>query len=95
MDAATLLARAREVNADVNRATVYRTLELLRKLRLADGRARPDFARLACVRCGRIEECANPLFEALKQVIGGECAFDVGTVRIDAVGRCRHCAERV
>jgi Fur family ferric uptake transcriptional regulator len=36
LDAATLLERARQRDPGVNRATVYRTIELLKKLRLID-----------------------------------------------------------
>src|SRR6266496_5113533 len=36
LDAATLLALARKRDSQINRATVYRTLELLKKLRLID-----------------------------------------------------------
>ena len=36
LDAATLLELARRRDKEINRATVYRTIELLKKLRLID-----------------------------------------------------------
>jgi len=70
LDAATLLTLARKRDDGINRATVYRTLELLKKLRLIDeldlmhlngekhfyeAKTNVDHVHLACFQCGRIE----------------------------------------
>src|SRR5215469_7782025 len=70
LDAASLLILAREHDKRINRATVYRTLELLKKLRLIDeldlmhlngekhfyeAKTTIDHVHLACFQCGRIE----------------------------------------
>lgn len=106
VDAATLLKRAREMDSDIDRATVYRTLELLKKLRLVDEldlmhlhgekhyyevRTGADHIHLACFGCGKIEEFESPLFERLKQEIGRERGFEISLVRMEAGGRCRQC----
>jgi Fur family ferric uptake transcriptional regulator len=109
IDAATLLARARQMDASIDRATVYRTLELLKKLRLVNEldlmhlngerhyyeiRAGADHIHLACFRCGKIEEFESPLFELLKKEIGQERGFAIHVVRMEAGGHCRQCAAQ-
>ena len=99
LDAATGLPMARKRDGHSDRATVYRTLELLRRLRLIDGldlmhlngekhyyeaRTNVDHVHLACVRCGRIKEFTSPLFEALMTAI----------TRLEVGGRCKACAAR-
>src|ERR1700679_2086350 len=90
LDAASLLQLARERDASIDRATVYRTLELLKKLGLVDeldlmhlngekhyyeARRDRDHIHLACFHCGKIEEFGSPLFESLKQEIERERGF--------------------
>jgi Fur family transcriptional regulator, ferric uptake regulator len=109
LDAATLLKMARERDAGIDRATVYRTLELLKKLRLVDEldlmhlngekhyyevRTGLDHIHLACFQCGRIEEFGSLLFERLKQEIGHARGFSVNVVRMEVGGRCSKCAEQ-
>lgn len=71
LDASSLLELARQREPNIDRATVYRTIELLKKLRLVDEldlmhlegekhyyevKTKRDHVHLACFRCGRIEE---------------------------------------
>src|SRR6266849_720356 len=92
LDAATLLVLARQRDHTINRATVYRTLELLKKLRLIDeldlmhlngekhfyeAKTNIDHVHLACFQCGKIEEFTSPLFEALKAEISLKKGFRV------------------
>jgi Fur family transcriptional regulator, ferric uptake regulator len=107
LDAATLLKLAKEKDTGIDRATVYRTLELLKKLRLVNEldlmhlngekhyyevRTGLDHIHLACFQCGKIEEFGSPLFERLKQEIGRERGFNVNVVRMEVGGRCSNCA---
>ena len=107
LDAAALLARAREREPDINRATVYRTLDLLKRLRLIDEldlmhlkgekhfyevKTRRDHAHLACFQCGRIEEFSSAAFERLKSELTAQTGFDVRVTRLEVGGRCRACA---
>ena len=108
LDAASLLRLACERDASVNRATVYRTLELLKKLRLVDeldlmhlhgekhyyeARRVRDHIHLACFQCGKIEEFGSPSFESLKQEIARERGFHINVVRMEVGGRCSSCAR--
>ena len=109
LDAATLLELARQSDKDINRATVYRTLELLKKLRLIDeldlmhlngekhfyeAKTNIDHVHLACFECGRIEEFTSPLFERLKAEISQQKGFHIRVTRLEAGGRCRLCSAR-
>lgn len=106
LDAATLLRLARKRDHNINRATVYRTLELLKKLRLIDEldlmhlngekhfyevKTNIDHVHLACFQCGRIEEFTSPLFERLKSEISRQKGFRIRVVRLEIGGRCSAC----
>ncbi len=106
LDAATLLELARKRNSGINRATVYRTIELLKKLRLIDEldlmhmegekhyyevRTARDHLHLACLKCGAIIEFAGPALDRLKDEISRQNNFEITTMRVEAGGRCQHC----
>jgi Fur family ferric uptake transcriptional regulator len=108
LDAASLLKLARERDAAIDRATVYRTLELLKKLRLVDeldlmhlygekhyyeATRERDHIHLACFKCGKIKEFASPLFERLKQEIAHDAQFSISVVRMEVGGRCNTCVQ--
>lgn len=107
MDAATLLEQAKKRDSKIDRATVYRTLELLKKLRLIDeldlmhlngekhfyeAKTTFDHVHLACFQCGRIEEFASPLFERLKTEISRQNAFQIRVTRLEVGGLCAECS---
>jgi Fur family ferric uptake transcriptional regulator len=109
LDAASLLKLARKRDRRINRATVYRTLELLKELRLIDeldlmhlngekhfyeAKTTVDHVHLACFQCGRIEEYASPLFEKLKAEIERARKFHIRVVRLEIGGRCSKCCTR-
>lgn len=108
LDAATLLALARKRDRGINRATVYRTLELLKSLRLIDeldlmhlngekhfyeAKTNIDHVHLACFQCGRIEEYTSSLFERLKSEITRQKGFHIRVVRLEVGGRCSQCCS--
>ena len=110
LDAASLLALARERESSIDRATVYRTLELLKKLRLVDeldlmhlngekhyyeAKTRRDHVHLACFQCGGIEEVSSMLFERLKSEIAKQAGFEVRVTRLEIGGRCRACCGMI
>jgi len=109
LDAATLLALARQRDNEINRATVYRTIELLKKLRLIDEldlmhlngekhfyevKTEIDHIHLACFECGKIEEFTTPLFEELKAQISQQKGFHIRVTRLEVGGRCRQCCAQ-
>ncbi|HEV3279792.1 MAG TPA: Fur family transcriptional regulator [Terriglobia bacterium] len=108
LDAAALLEAARKRDPRVNRATVYRTLSLLKRLALIDeldlmhlegekhyyeAKTQSDHLHLACFRCGKIMEYVSPTFERLKQEIGAESGFRIAVTRLEVGGTCASCAR--
>src|ERR1700683_3474954 len=92
LDAASLLSRARQRDARIDRATVYRTLELLKRLGLIDEldlmhlngekhyyevRTRKDHLHLACFGCGSVVEFETATFQRLKREIARENEFEI------------------
>jgi Fur family transcriptional regulator, ferric uptake regulator len=107
LDAATLLSLARKRDPKIDRATVYRTIELLKRLGLIDEldlmhlegekhyyevKTRKDHLHLACFQCGSIEEFSSPAFERLKREIGAKNDFDIQVIRLEVGGLCKRCA---
>ena len=106
LDAAALLELARKKDPEINRATVYRTLGVLKKLRLIDEldlmhvegekhyfepRSIREHCHLACFRCGGIVEYTSPAFQALKTEIAKQNSFQVEVVRLELGGVCKQC----
>ena len=109
LDAAALLKLARKRDPNIDRATVYRTLELLKRLGLIDEldlmhlngekhyyevKTQKDHLHLACFGCGQIKEFASPTFERLKREIGTTNDFDIQVIRLEVGGLCRQCAAQ-
>jgi len=107
LDADSLLELARKRQPHIDRATVYRTIELLKKLRLVDEldlmhlegekhyyevKTTREHVHLACFRCGRIEEFSSALFEQLKSEISKHAGFKIRVTRLEVGGACRDCA---
>lgn len=109
LDAATLLRLARKRDARIDRATVYRTLEMLKKRRLIDeldlmhvngekhyfeAKTTVDHVHLACLECGRIAEFTSPLVEALRSEITQRSGFGIRVIRLEVGGQCKKCGAR-
>jgi Fur family ferric uptake transcriptional regulator len=106
LDAATLLKLAKQKDPDVDRATVYRTIALLKNLGLIDeldlmhlegekhyyeAKTNRDHCHMACFRCGAIMEYASSSFEKLKQDIAKQSGFQIRVVRLEVGGLCKRC----
>jgi len=109
LDAASLLSLARKRDPNIDRATVYRTLELLKRLGMIDEldlmhlngekhyyevKTQKDHLHLACFRCGEIEEFSSPTFDRMKQEISEKNNFEVQVMRLEVGGLCRRCTAR-
>jgi Fur family transcriptional regulator, ferric uptake regulator len=101
------LARKREPS--INRATVYRTIELLKRLRLIDEldlmhiegdkhcyeiRTEGDHIHLACFGWGMIQQFTIPLFDRLKEEVACNIGFEIRVARLELGGFCRKCSSR-
>jgi len=108
LDAALLCERVRKRDARVDRATVYRTLGLLKRLGLIDeldlmhlngekhyyeARTNKDHFHLACFECGAIQETMSEHYDRLKEDIRKRFGFGIDVIRLEVGGRCRACAS--
>lgn len=108
VDAATLLDLAKKQEPAIHRATVYRTLDLLKALRLIDeldlmhlegekhfyeAKRDSDHLHLACFKCGAIIEYSSPMFERLKSEIARQNHFEIVVVRLEVGGLCKNCRQ--
>ena len=90
LDAESLLKLARNRDPNIDRATVYRTIELLKRLGMIDEldlmhlngekhyyevKTQKDHLHVACFDCGKIDEFVSPAFERLKREIGATNNF--------------------
>ncbi|MGA6985376.1 MAG: Fur family transcriptional regulator [Terriglobales bacterium] len=106
LDAATLLELARKQDPDIDRATVYRTLALLKDRGLIDeldlmhiegekhfyeAKTNRDHCHMACFRCGAIMEYASSSFEKLKKEMVKQSGFQIRVVRLEVGGICKRC----
>ena len=109
LDAASLLELARKRDPNIDRATVYRTIELLKRLGMVDEldlmhlngekhyyevKTQKDHLHLACFECGAIEEFASPTFERLKREIAEKNDFEIQVMRLEVGGLCKQCTAR-
>jgi Fur family ferric uptake transcriptional regulator len=106
LDAGQILRKARRRDASVDRSTVYRTLELLKRQGLIDEldlmhlngdghyyerRLGRDHIHMACLRCGKITEFVSETFEALKKQLERDCRFHIVVSRLEVGGYCSGC----
>jgi Fur family transcriptional regulator, ferric uptake regulator len=106
LDASQILRRARKLDPQVDRVTVYRTLSLLKRHGLVDEldlmhmegekhfyerRPQRDHIHMACLRCGKITEFESDLFDRLKGQIQRDCRFHIVVSRLEVGGYCSQC----
>src|SRR5580693_9000797 len=108
LDAAGLLELARKQDADIDRATVYRTIALLKGYGLIDeldlmhiegekhyyeAKTNREHCHMACFRCGAIMEYASSSFEKLKTEMAAQSGFQIRVVRLEVGGFCKQCRK--
>ena len=108
LDAASLLRFAQQKNPNIDRATVYRTIALLKSSGLIDEldlmhiegekhyyepKTSRDHCHMACFQCGAVMEYASSTFESLKKEIARQSGFQIRVVRLEVGGLCRKCSR--
>jgi len=108
LDAATLLEIAKKKDPAIDRATVYRTIGLLKDRGLIDeldlmhiqgekhyyeAKTNRDHCHMACFKCGAIMEYTSSSFEKLKAEIAEESGFQIRVVRLEVGGFCKRCQK--
>ena len=106
LDADEILARARKIDPEVTRVTVYRTIDLLKRHGLIDeldllhlrgdrhfyeSHAPRDHIHVACLRCGKVREFERQLYEQLKRQIEKDCTLRITVCRTEVGGYCADC----
>ncbi len=106
MDAEEILGNAQQIDKDITRVTVYRTLDLLKRQGLIDeldllhlrghrhyyeSHGPRDHIHVACIRCGKVREVESPLYEELKQQISRDCGIEITVARTEVGGICDDC----
>lgn len=106
LDAAALLRLAQQRDRQIDRATVYRTLRLLKRHGLIDEldlmhlegekhyyevKTNRSHCHLACFRCGSILEYASNAFEHLEKEMAKQSGFEIEVVRLEVGGLCKKC----
>ncbi len=108
LDAASLLEIARQQDPALDRATVYRTVALLKQCGLIDeldlmhlegekhyyeAKTSRDHCHMACFRCGAIMEYTSSSFEKLKEEMAKRSGFQIRVVRLEVGGLCKTCCK--
>ena len=106
LDASQILRKARSLDDSVDRSTVYRTLDLLKRHGLIDEldlmhlngdghyyerKLGRDHIHMACLRCGKITEFVSETFESLKNQLERDCRFHIVVSRLEVGGYCSNC----
>jgi Fur family ferric uptake transcriptional regulator len=109
LDAEKVYQLARRRDPKIHRATVYRTLNTLKRLGLVDEldlmhvtgdrhfyEIRPSVfhIHLVCMQCGAVEEPGGAFWQELKRRVMEETDFKPEIVRLEMGGRCTTCQER-
>jgi Fur family ferric uptake transcriptional regulator len=108
LDAAGLLEMAKKRDGAIDRATVYRTIALLKGHGLIDeldlmhiegekhyyeAKTSRDHCHMACFRCGAIMEYTSSSFEKLKEEMAAQSGFQIRVVRLEVGGVCERCRK--
>ena len=106
LDMDQIADRAREIDAGVHRATVYRTVNMLKKHGLVDEldllhvrgdrhyyeiKSGGDHAHVICKSCGRVAEPSGDAITTARRSLARETGFDVTYMRIEVSGTCPTC----
>lgn len=110
LDVDQILERAQKIDSGVHLVTVYRTIDLLKKLGLIDeldllhlrgdrhyyeSHGPRDHIHVACLRCGKVREFESRLYEQLKQQIARDFKMKVTVSRTEVGGYCEDCLRKI
>ena len=106
VDADELYRRARRRYPRISLSTVYRNLQLFKKLGLVEEhhfaeehhhyevKPTTEHQHLLCLNCGKVVEFACPLSHKFKKDIGKQYDFDITGVEVRMTGLCSSCRTR-
>lgn len=104
ISAEEILARLKERRRGIGKATVYRTLDLLREAgivrehdfgegfkRYEPQSARPHHEHLVCIRCGKVIEFVSQEIEKVERDIAALHGFRPTRHKVEIYGLCEEC----
>lgn len=103
LDADEIYRRAREKEPRLSLSTVYRTLQMLKKLGLVEElhfdeshhhyevKPSAEHHHLVCLGCGRVIEFNHPLSRYVKGNVPEARDFDIAEVEVSVTGYCAKC----
>ena len=106
LDADELYRRAREKQPRLSLSTVYRSLQMFKKLGLVEElhfddahhryEVKPsvEHHHLVCLGCGRIVEFQYPLTRYIKRNVAGAKDFEIIDTELRMTGYCSECRQR-
>ena len=109
LDADEVLERAQQIDPNITRVTVYRTIDLLKREGLIDEldllhlrghrhfyekHSQRDHIHVACMRCGKVREFESELYEQLKRQISADCGIEITVSRTEVGGVCAECRTK-
>ena len=106
LDADEVYRRAREKQPRLSLSTVYRTLQLLKKLGLVEElhfdeahhhyevKPSSEHHHLVCLGCGKIVEFKCPMSQIMKEDVAREKNFEVTGVETRMTGYCARCRKK-
>jgi Fe2+ or Zn2+ uptake regulation protein len=106
LDADELHRKAKKRYPRISLSTVYRNLQLFKKLGLIDEhhfieehhlyevKPTTEHQHLVCVNCGKIIEFSCPLSGQFRDEIGTQYDFNVTSVDVKMMGYCSQCRSR-
>ena len=106
LDADELYIRARKKNSRISLSTVYRNLQLFKKLGLIEEhhfdeehhhyevKSGAEHQHLLCVSCGKVVEFACPISRKFRENIGKQHDFEITDVEVRMTGLCSSCRTK-
>lgn len=103
LDAGEIYRRAREKEPRLSLSTVYRTLQMLKKLGLVEElhfdeehhhyevKPSAEHHHLVCLGCGRVIEFNRPLSHYIKRNVPEAKDFDIAETEVRMTGYCPEC----
>ena len=106
LDADELYHQARKKNSRISLSTVYRNLQLFKKLGLVaehhfaeehhhyEMKSEAEHQHLLCLNCGKVVEFACPLSQKFREDIGKQYDFHITGAEVRMIGLCSACHKK-
>ncbi len=99
-----ILSRATKINSKINNSTIYRNMEILAEIGLANKWKGPDqktyyehkykhphHDHIICNKCGEIEEFYDPIIEKTQEEVAKKLKFKISDHKLILYGLCKKC----